>query len=48
MTLPERPKRCCPKCQATGYLFRTRKTVEEAEGKLVETKSFLSAMCVRC
>ncbi len=36
MTTPERPKRCCPKCQATSYLFRARKTVED--GKFVETK----------
>jgi hypothetical protein len=38
MTPPDRPKRCCPKCQATSYLFRARKTVEEAEGRYVETK----------
>jgi hypothetical protein len=34
----DRPKRCCPKCQSTSYLFRARKTVEEADGKVVETK----------
>jgi DNA-directed RNA polymerase subunit M/transcription elongation factor TFIIS len=38
MTPTVRPKRCCPKCQATSYLFRARKTVEAAEGKYVETK----------
>lgn len=38
MTPPGRPKRCCPKRQSTSYLFRARKTVEEAEGKFVETK----------
>jgi transposase-like protein len=38
MTPPDRPKRCCPKCQSTSYLFRARKTVEEADGTFVETK----------
>jgi len=38
MTPPERLKRCCPKCQSTSHLFRARKTVEEADGKYVETK----------
>jgi len=38
MTPPNRPKRCCKKCQSTSYLFRARKTVEEADGKFVETK----------
>lgn len=38
MTPQERPKRCCPKCQSTSYLFRARKTVEEAEGKFTDTK----------
>lgn len=33
-----RVKRCCPKCQSTSYLFRARKTVEEAEGEFVDTK----------
>lgn len=36
MTPPDRPKRCCPKCQATSYLFRARKTAED--GKFTETK----------
>lgn len=35
---PERPKRSCPKCQSTSYLFRARKSVEGADGKCVETK----------
>jgi transposase-like protein len=38
MTPPDRPKRCCPTCRSTGYLFRARKTVEEADGKFVDTK----------
>jgi transposase-like protein len=38
MTPPDRPKRCCPQCQSTSYLFRARKAVEEAEGRYVETK----------
>jgi transposase-like protein len=38
MTPPERPRRCCPKCQATSYLFRARKAVEVADGTFVETK----------
>lgn len=38
MTPPDRLKRCCPKCQAASYLFRARKTVEESDGKYVETK----------
>lgn len=38
MTPFERPDRCCPKCENTGYMFRARKNVEVPEGKFVETK----------
>lgn len=37
----ERPGRCCPKCQHTGYMFRARKTIEAPEevgGPQIETK----------
>jgi hypothetical protein len=34
----ERPDRCCPKCEHTGYVFRARKNVAVPEGKFVETK----------
>jgi hypothetical protein len=41
MTLPARPKRSCPKCQSTSYLFGARKTIklpaEQGESQ-VETK----------
>jgi len=38
MTPYVRLDRCCPKCQHKSYLFRARRTVEEAEGTFVETK----------
>ena len=42
MTPFERPDRCCPECQHTGYMFRARRTVDgkpdEGGGRFVETK----------
>ncbi len=39
MTPFERPDRCCPKCQHTGYMFRARRAVEDEQGaKHIETK----------
>jgi len=38
MTPFERPDRCCPKCNHKGYMFRARKSIEEADGKFVSTK----------
>jgi transposase-like protein len=38
MTPPIHPDRYCPKCGHKSYLFRARKTVEEAGARFVETK----------